>query len=116
DCQETSRAVPKAYRGGFLPMEKRFCKALRRPLYCGWQRSWPLLLQGRGFMLKDVISVLLVVTLLTGCATMSDEAQTKGQGTAVGAGAGAALGAGLGYLLGGKKGALIGAGAGAALG
>ena len=67
-------------------------------------------------MRKKVISVLLGVALLTGCATMSDEARTKGEGTAVGAGVGAALGAGLGALLGGRQGALLGAGLGAAEG
>ena len=67
-------------------------------------------------MRKKVISVLLGVALLTGCATMSDEARTKGEGTAVGAGVGAALGAGLGALLGGRQGALLGAGLGAAVG
>src|SRR5215510_1416336 len=67
-------------------------------------------------MLKDIMTVLLVVTLLAGCATMSDETRTKTESTAVGTGAGAAAGALLGYLLGGKQGALIGAGAGAALG
>src|SRR5215831_16131952 len=67
-------------------------------------------------MLKDIISASLVVTLLAGCATMSDETRTKTEGTAVGAGVGAVAGGVLGYLLGGKQGAAIGAGAGAALG
>ena len=67
-------------------------------------------------MLGKVIGLLLVVTLLVGCATMSDETRTKTEGTAVGAGVGAVAGGVLGYLLGGKQGAAIGAGAGAALG
>jgi len=74
------------------------------------------LVQGSEFMLKDVISVLLAVALLVGCATTSDETRTKTEGTALGAGAGAVAGALLGFATGGKKGAIIGAGTGVAAG
>lgn len=63
--------------------------------------------------MKRIVSVLLITTLLGGCAEMS---QTK-KGTAIGTGGGAAVGAGLGQLIGGDTtSTLIGAGAGALAG
>lgn len=52
--------------------------------------------RGRGFFSTGMI--LALVWGLSGCATMSDDDQTKAQGTAVGAIGGAILGGGLGIL------------------
>lgn len=65
---------------------------------------------------QRVVSVVLIVFLLSGCASMSDSTRTKSEGTAIGTGVGAGVGAGIGYAAGGGKGALIGAILGALLG
>jgi uncharacterized protein YcfJ len=66
--------------------------------------------------MKKIVNVLvvalLVVALLPGCATMSDQTRTKAEG----AGVGAVLGGLLGYAVGGEKGAAIGAAVGAGAG
>ena len=67
-------------------------------------------------MFEKVIGLLLIVTLVAGCAAMSDATRTKTEGTALGAGAGAGAGGAIGYAAGGTKGAEIGAGAGAVAG
>ena len=64
-------------------------------------------------MRKSVLSVLLAVSLLGGCATDPYTGQSKVSKTAWGTGIGTAVGAGVGALVGGEKGALIGAGIGA---
>jgi hypothetical protein len=61
-------------------------------------------------MIKNTVWLVVMIFLLSGCATHSDE--LRGQG----AGVGAAAGAGLGYLLGGKDGAAFGAVLGALVG
>ena len=61
---------------------------------------------------KTLFVVLIVCTLLPGCATMSDQDRTKAEG----AGAGAVLGGLIGYAVGGGRGSAIGAAAGAGLG
>lgn len=63
-------------------------------------------------LMKACLILVIVVSLLPGCATMSDSTRTKAEG----AGVGAAVGAGLGYLMGGGRGAAIGAAAGAGVG
>ncbi|NLV96100.1 MAG: hypothetical protein GX043_02025 [Desulfovibrionales bacterium] len=63
-------------------------------------------------LIKAFVILALVVSLLPGCATMSDSTRTKAEGTGIGA----VLGAGVGYLVGGGKGAAIGAAAGAGVG
>ena len=63
-------------------------------------------------MAQVLVVVFLVVALLPGCATMSDQNRTKAEGTGVGA----VLGGLLGYAVGGGRGAAIGAAAGAGLG
>lgn len=63
-------------------------------------------------LMTAFIILVVIVSLLPGCATMSDSTRTKAEG----AGVGAVVGAGLGYLVGGGKGAAIGAAAGAGVG
>lgn len=58
--------------------------------------------------MKKIVSLLLIVVLLSGCASMS--------GTEKGALIGAGVGAGVGALVGDTKGAIIGAVAGAVIG
>ena len=65
-------------------------------------------------LIVSAVPLLVLVVLLTGCATQGDQA--RAEGTGIGAGVGAAVGAGLGYLMGGSQGALIGAGVGAVVG
>jgi outer membrane protein OmpA-like peptidoglycan-associated protein len=67
-------------------------------------------------MRKSFICSLLVVSMLTACATDPYTGESKVAKTAWGTGIGAAAGAGIGALVGGKKGALIGAASGAAVG
>ena len=55
-------------------------------------------------MKKCLLAILVVVFIMSGCATMKENKKTT-----IGAGAGAVLGAGLGYAIGGGKGAGIGA-------
>ncbi len=62
------------------------------------------------------VALILMVCMVSGCATMNDSTRTKAEGTGFGALLGAAAGAGIGALAGGGDGALIGAAAGAALG
>ncbi len=61
-------------------------------------------------------TVLILITTITGCATMSDSQRGTAQGAAIGAGTGAALGAifgkGKGAAIGASSGAILGAGAG----
>lgn len=63
-------------------------------------------------LMKFFIVLLLVMALVPGCATMSDQTRTKAEG----AGIGALLGAGVGALVGGGRGAAIGAVLGAGAG
>jgi hypothetical protein len=58
-------------------------------------------------MLKKIISLILLVVWVVGCAT--DQQRTKAQGAGLGAAAGAAVGAAIGAAAGGKEGALKGA-------
>ena len=67
-------------------------------------------------MRKSVLSLLLAVSLLGGCATDPYTGQSKVSKTAWGTGIGTAVGAGVGALVGGEKGAVIGAGIGAVSG
>ena len=67
-------------------------------------------------MRKSVLSLLLAVSLLGGCATDPYTGQSKVSKTAWGTGIGTAVGAGVGALVGGEKGAMIGAGIGAVSG
>ncbi|SHO51353.1 YMGG-like glycine zipper-containing protein [Desulfopila aestuarii] len=62
--------------------------------------------------MRMVVLVLLICSLIPGCAGMSDQGRTKAEGTAIGAVAGGLLG----LVIGGEKGAAIGAAAGAGLG
>ncbi|HKK32762.1 MAG TPA: glycine zipper domain-containing protein [Desulfomicrobiaceae bacterium] len=62
--------------------------------------------------ISKITIVLLVCTLLSGCATMSDQSRTRAEGSA----AGAVLGGLLGLAVGDGKGAAIGALAGAGVG
>jgi len=64
--------------------------------------------------MKRVIALLLMGSLVTGCATQGQQATAEGVGG--GAALGALLGAGIGALAGGGRGAAIGAGIGALLG
>jgi len=67
--------------------------------------------------MKKVIAVVIMVCLLSGCATgMSDSSRTKAEGAAAGAGAGALLGGLIGALSGGGDEALVGAAIGAGVG
>lgn len=61
---------------------------------------------------KTILLMLLICTLIPGCAGMSDQSRTKAEGTTVGAVAGGLLG----LVIGGEKGAAIGALAGAGVG
>lgn len=67
-------------------------------------------------LFQKSLVLIIVVTMLTSCATMNDSTRTKAEGTAAGVGIGALIGAGAGYLLGGKDGAKFGAIAGATVG
>ena len=68
-------------------------------------------------MKVKVIAVVMMICLLSGCATtMSDSSRTKAEGTAAGAGAGALLGGLIGALSGGGDDALVGAAIGAGVG
>jgi hypothetical protein len=62
--------------------------------------------------ISKIMIVLLTCTLLSGCATMSDQSRTRAEGSA----AGAVLGGLLGLAVGDGKGAAIGALAGAGVG
>ena len=64
-------------------------------------------------MKKNIVNILLLMGLLTACATDPYTGESKVSKTAWGTGIGAAVGAGVGALIGGEKGALIGAGVGA---
>lgn len=64
--------------------------------------------------MKQVLTAMLIASLVAGCATTGQQASTEG--TAAGAGIGALVGAAVGAAAGGGKGAAIGAGAGALLG
>lgn len=66
--------------------------------------------------MKKTILSLMVLSLLTACASDPYTGESKVSKTAWGTGIGTALGAGVGALVGGEKGALIGAGIGAASG
>lgn len=66
--------------------------------------------------MKKISGIILITTLLAGCAIDPYTGEEKVANSAWGAGIGAGVGAGIGALAGGGKGALIGAGAGAALG
>lgn len=63
-----------------------------------------------------IITILLIVCMVSGCASMSDSTKTKAQGAGLGAAVLGGIGAITGAIVGGKKGAIIGAAAGAALG
>ncbi len=63
-------------------------------------------------LMKGLVIVVLVLALLPGCATMSDQNRTKAEGTGVGA----VVGGLLGYAVGGGRGAAIGAALGAGAG
>lgn len=62
------------------------------------------------------VTTILLVCMLSGCATMSDSTKTKAQGAGLGAVILGGLGAIGGALIGGNKGAIIGAAAGVAVG
>jgi hypothetical protein len=62
--------------------------------------------------MKGIVIIVLVLALLPGCATMSDQNRTKAEGTGVGA----VVGGLLGYAIGGGRGAAIGAALGAGAG
>lgn len=66
--------------------------------------------------MKKIITVFVLASFLSACATNPYTGESQVSKTAWGTGIGAAAGAGIGALAGGKKGALIGAGAGALLG
>jgi len=66
--------------------------------------------------MKKTLSLLILVSFLTACATDPYTGESKVSKTAWGTGIGTALGAGVGALIGGEKGALIGAGVGAGVG
>ena len=66
--------------------------------------------------MKNFVCLIVMLTMLTACATDPYTGESKVSKTAWGAGIGTALGAGIGALAGGEKGALIGAGIGAAAG
>jgi len=63
-------------------------------------------------LMKGIVIIVLVLALLPGCATMSDQNRTKAEGTGVGA----VVGGLLGYAIGGGRGAAIGAALGAGAG
>ena len=63
-------------------------------------------------LMKGIVIIVLVLALLPGCATMSDQTRTKAEGTGVGA----VLGGLLGYAIGGGRGAAVGAALGAGAG
>ena len=66
--------------------------------------------------MKKMLMSLMVVSLLSACATDPYTGESRASKTAWGTGIGAVAGAGIGALIGGEKGALIGAGVGAASG
>ncbi|HCF05741.1 MAG: 17 kDa surface antigen [Desulfomicrobiaceae bacterium] len=61
---------------------------------------------------KKLVVMLVMVALVSGCATMSDQTRTKAEG----AGVGAVVGGLLGYAIGGGRGAAVGAALGAGAG
>jgi hypothetical protein len=61
---------------------------------------------------KALVVALVILSLLPGCATMSDQTRTKAEGTGVGA----VVGGLIGYAVGGGRGAAIGAAVGAGAG
>jgi len=63
-------------------------------------------------LVKGIVVIVLVLALLPGCATMSDQTRTKAEGTGVGA----VVGGLLGYAIGGGRGAAVGAALGAGAG
>ena len=63
--------------------------------------------------MKKIFSTLLIVSMLSACATDPYTGEKKVSKTAWGTGIGTLVGAGVGALVGGEKGALIGAGVGA---
>ena len=63
--------------------------------------------------MKKILSALVVIAMLSACATDPYTGERKVSKTAWGTGIGTAVGAGIGALVGGEKGALIGAGIGA---
>jgi hypothetical protein len=67
-------------------------------------------------MQPKIISLILLIALLTSCASMTDRQRTQVEGTGVGAAAGAGLGAIIGAIAGGKDGAWKGAVAGGLVG
>ena len=69
-------------------------------------------------MSKKLVSLLIVLTFMVGCAGTSDKTKTQNQGAGIGAAGGAAIGALLGQIIGGDTastlvGAVIGGVAGA---
>ena len=63
---------------------------------------------------KSILSAIVLVLILGGCASMSESQQSTAKGTAMGTGAGAAVGAIIGAIAGDPAlGAGIGAGVGA---
>jgi uncharacterized membrane protein len=63
---------------------------------------------------KSILSAIVLVFILGGCASMSESQQSTAKGTAMGTGAGAAVGAIIGAIAGDPAlGAGIGAGVGA---
>jgi outer membrane protein OmpA-like peptidoglycan-associated protein len=66
--------------------------------------------------MKNIASIALAATLISGCAIDPYTGEEKVANTAWGTAIGAGVGAGIGAIAGGGKGALIGAGAGAAVG
>ena len=68
-------------------------------------------------MNRNIVSLMLILLLVSGCAGMTDQRQTIFEGTAIGAASGAAIGAGIGQALGqSTEATLIGAGIGALAG
>lgn len=63
--------------------------------------------------MKKILTITLLASILSACATDPYTGESKVSKTAWGTGIGTALGAGIGALAGGSKGALIGAGIGA---
>jgi len=63
-------------------------------------------------LMKGMVVIVLVLALLPGCATMSDQTRTKAEGTGVGA----VVGGLLGFAIGGGRGAAVGAALGAGAG
>lgn len=64
----------------------------------------------------SVISAIMFMVMLSGCAATADGRKTQAQGTAIGAGLGAVAGALIGYAAGGRQGLVTGAAIGAGTG